>query len=59
MKIEKPNHKEGCMCDPCIAFRVAKKVSERALDESQRAYEQRRGAKIGTISVADALKSRR
>lgn len=52
------NHKEGCMCDPCIMYRVSAAVSKRDQDHAQEEYERRRGGKIGTISVADALGSK-
>jgi hypothetical protein len=52
------NHKEGCMCDACIIYRVSSAVSKRDQDEAQRQYEARRGGKIGSISVSEALGSK-
>jgi len=50
---------EGCQCDDCIKTRVRQRVREEERARVQQAYEKRRGAKLGSISVAEALKGRR
>lgn len=55
----KTAHTDDCGCDGCIKVRTRLRLAQRELDSAQAAYEKRRGAPIGGISVAQALRKRR
>lgn len=59
------NHGPECFCDTCRNKRTREMVSKRLQEDAQRErdaqqkrYEALRGAPIGSISVAEALKER-